>query len=144
MQPVANTFVGRSPATMLQRLGRGALSLLKPLGSLLPGRRVAPAASGRIMRPWRDDSFHAYPTVGLTPSRALSFIQQADGGLPQMQFELFSEMLQKWPRLAAVENTRRLALTGLDWDIAAAPHFGGDSSPESASAGILIGSVIKN
>ena len=123
MQPVANTFVGVSAATMLQRLGRGALSLLKPLGSLLPSHRGAAAASGRIMRPWRDDSFHAYPTVGLTPSRALSFVQQADGGSPQMQFELFSEMLQKWPRLAAVENTRPLALTGLDWENLIEPYI---------------------
>jgi phage gp29-like protein len=55
--------------------------------------------------------------VGLTPSRLLAFLQAADAGTPQVQFELFSEMLQKWPRLAAVEATRRLALTGLNWEV---------------------------
>ena len=121
--------------TMLQRIGRGVVSMLRPLGSLLPHRNSSDAPTTRVIRPWRDDSFHSYPSVGLTPSRALSFIQQADGGLPQMQFELFAEMLQKWPRLAAVENTRRLALTGLEWEIAPALSHGsrqaGAPSPES-------------
>jgi phage gp29-like protein len=60
-----------------------------------------------------------YPTVGLTPSRLRSMLQTADAGTPQVQFELFSDMLQRWPRLRSVEATRRLALTGLDWEIAA-------------------------
>jgi phage gp29-like protein len=60
----------------------------------------------------------------LTPSRLLAYLQAADAGAPQTQFELFSEMLQKWPRLAAVENTRRLALTGLDWEVVPADGAG--------------------
>lgn len=91
---------------------------VRKLGSLLPPRRKAAPRPERLIRPWREDAFHSYPTVGLTPARALSFLQAADAGGPQMQFELFAEMLQKWPRLAAVEATRRLALTGLDWEIA--------------------------
>jgi phage gp29-like protein len=65
----------------------------------------------------------------LTPARVLSFLHAADAGSPQMQFELFGEMLQKWPRLAAVEATRRLALTGLDWEVEAA-----DSSAQAVEA----------
>ncbi len=103
---------------MIRAARRRLFGLFKSLGSLLPERdSSAGAASGRVVRPWRDDAARSYPSVGLTPSRALSFLQAADAGWPQLQFELFSEMLQKWPRLAAVEATRRLALSGLDWEI---------------------------
>lgn len=92
-------------------------NVFRALGSLLPRRTGPDAAPQRVVRPWREDYQRTYPTVGLTPARALAFLQQADAGAPQVQFELFAEMLQKWPRLAAVESTRRLALTGLDWDL---------------------------
>lgn len=91
--------------------------MLGALGSLLgPGGRRRRDA-GRLVAPWREDAARGYPSVGLTPSRALAILQNADGGAPEMLFELFRDMVQKWPRLAAVEATRRLALTGLEWDI---------------------------
>jgi phage gp29-like protein len=96
----------------------GWISVLKSLGSLLGGREPKPSDSRRIVLPWREDSLRTHPSVGLTPSRALALLQAADAGWPQAQFELFDEMLQKWPRLASVEATRRLALTGLAWDVA--------------------------
>ncbi len=111
-----------SPGEKLRR-PPGLGSILKALGSLLPGRarrRTAlgrEPAAGRVLLPWREDSLRTYPTIGLTPSRALSLLQTADAGSPAQLFELFREMLQKWPRLAAVEATRRLALTGLEWEI---------------------------
>jgi phage gp29-like protein len=92
-------------------------AVCRSLGSLLPGGSRQRRDARRVIRPWREDSFRSYPSVGLTPARALAFLQQADQGAPRLQFELFSEMLRKWPRLAAVESTRRLALTGLDWEI---------------------------
>ncbi|MCC6358531.1 MAG: DUF935 family protein [Phycisphaerales bacterium] len=103
---------------------------LARLGSLLaPARPRGPA--DRVVLPWRDDALRAYPSVGLTPSRALAMLQSADAGAPETLFELYRDMLQKWPRLAAVEATRRLALTGLEWDIAPARQRGnmGDRSP---------------
>jgi phage gp29-like protein len=106
---------------------------VKKLGSLLPRRRAETDARQRIIRPWREDTFHAYPSVGLTPARVLSFLHAADAGSPQMQFELFGEMLQKWPRLAAVEATRRLALTGLDWEIEPGQSSGRDASSGRAA-----------
>jgi phage gp29-like protein len=90
---------------------------LRVLGSLLPRGADRRRDASRLVRPWREDSLHAYPGTGLTPSRLRAFLQAADAGRPQLQFELFAEMLQKWPRLTAVENTRRLALTGLDWEL---------------------------
>lgn len=90
---------------------------LARLGSLLaPARPRSPA--DRVVLPWREDALRAYPSIGLTPSRALAMLQSADAGAPETLFELYRDMLQKWPRLAAVEATRRLALTGLEWDIA--------------------------
>lgn len=102
---------------MLKPARLRAAAVLRALGSLLPPRSDRRRPENRLIRPWREDSLRSYPTVGLTPSRLLTFLQTADAGSPQTQFELFREMLQKWPRLAAVEATRRLALTGLDWEI---------------------------
>lgn len=92
-------------------------TILGALGSLLPAASRRSFSKDRVIHPWRDDSQRTYPSVGLTPSRALALLQSADSGSPAQLFELFSEMLVKWPRLAAVEATRRLALTGLEWEI---------------------------
>jgi phage gp29-like protein len=110
---------------MLQLARRQLAGVFKRLGSLLSGD----AGSGRggvLVRGWWPDVQRSYPTVGISPKRLLSYLQAADAGRPQMQFELFDEMLAKWPRLAAVESTRRLALTGLDWEVVpAAPPGAG-------------------
>ncbi len=102
---------------MLEYTRKRLVAVFKSLGSLLPVSPSRPPATNRIINPQPADYARQYPGAGLTPARLRSFVQAADAGDPQMQFELFAEMLQKWPRLAAVENTRRLALTGLDWDI---------------------------
>ena len=116
----------------LAEIGKKIARKRRRLGSLLPGSRGSAAREsvGRVVRPWRDDSFHAHPSVGITPSRALAYLHSAEAGYPQMQFELFGEMLQKWPRLAAVEATRRLALTGLEWEVRPA-RGGGDGRREA-------------
>ncbi len=123
-----------------------SVAVFRTLGSLLRRRRAAPAA-GRIVRPWRADAERQYPGVGLTPARLRAFLQAADAGLPQMQYELFSEMLEKWPRLAAVEATRRLALTGLDWEIVPATEPGpgpatGAGEPDDLPAGATPGASV--
>ncbi len=99
-------------STKLERV-IGAVGALVPLG------RQRRRMTERVIVPRREDFERAYPSIGLTPSRVLAILQSADHGAPQLQFELFGEMLQKWPRLAAVEATRRLALTGLEWEIVA-------------------------
>lgn len=109
---------------MFAAAGSTLRSILKSVGSLLAGsadqsNTRASAADARLIQPWRDDSLRSHPSVGLTPARALAFVHAADAGRPAELFELYDEMLQKWPRLAAVEATRRLALTGLEWDLAA-------------------------
>lgn len=118
---------------MLHTTAQRVAAAFRALGSLLPRGSERRRDASRLVRPWREDSFHAYPSVGLTPSRLRAFLQAADGGSPQMQFELFAEMLQKWPRLAAVENTRRLALTGLDWEVVPAGDLAGTAEAEQAA-----------
>ena len=99
---------------------------LQRLGSLLPRflRGAGTGDAGRILRPMRSDAATLHPTVGLTPQRALSLIHAADSGQPESLFELYGEMLQRWPRLSAVEHTRRLALTGLGWELEPARNLG--------------------
>lgn len=121
---------------MLQPTRPRAVAVLRALGSLLargPDRRRATA---RLIRPWRQDSAHTYPTVGLTPGRLVAVLQAADAGFPRTQFELYAEMLQKWPRLAAVENTRRLALTGLEWEVLPPP--GAEQGPTRADMAVEV------
>ena len=115
---------------MLQEARKRIVGVFQALGSLVGSPSSAALDARRVVRPWREDSLRTYPSVGITPSKVLSFLQAADAGWPQMQFELFGEMLQKWPRLAAVEATRRLALTGLDWEITPTT-VGGESSTNS-------------
>ncbi len=117
----AHHAAGRGRMRLVQATIPVLTSVLRRLGSLLPGPRRSRRRGTRLVRPARGDSQRGYATIGLTPPRLLSYLQAADAGAPHMQFELFAEMLQKWPRLAAVESTRRLALTGLDWEIVAAP-----------------------
>lgn len=114
---------------------------LQALGSLIGRGRARGGADARIVRPWRDDAFRTYPSVGLTPSKALTYLHAADAGQPQMLFELFSEMLQKWPRLAAVEATRRLALTGLRWDVVAGAAARGAGQGKAGAARLRTGRV---
>lgn len=106
---------------MLKSATRRLVSILQDAG-MLPGSQQGelppPGGNGgREVRSWAEDGYRLHPTVGLTPGRMLSILHAASAGSPQMLFELYGEMLQKWPRLAAVEQTRRLALTGLDWEV---------------------------
>lgn len=109
-------------------------AVLGALGSLLPRKAPSGASAARVVRPWRDDALRSYPTTGLTPARAVAILHAADAGFPQQQFELFDEMLQKWPRLAAVANTRRLALTALDWEVVPAVRRSSDSGAARRAA----------
>jgi len=104
---------------MLAGTTKNMRRLAARVGSLLPRRRARSDDRRRIVTPWRDDALRTYPSAGLTPARALALLHAADAGTPAQQFELYREMLDKWPRLAAVEATRRLALTGLPWEISA-------------------------
>ena len=69
---------------------------------------------GRVVLPRREDSVRDYPGVGLTPSRLMAILKEADDGSLAAPMQLFEEMEEKDPHLYSVANTRRLALTGLE------------------------------
>lgn len=80
---------------------------------------------GRIVTPLAQDSMREYPSVGLTPSKLAAILREADDGSLSSAMHLFEQMEEKDAHLFSVANTRRLALTGLDWQIVSASAFGG-------------------
>ncbi len=76
------------------------------------------------------DRWSGYPSAGLTPGRLAAIFREADWGLLRNQAELFEEMEEKDAHLAAVMQTRRLAVLGLDFQIEDASE-----SPEDKKIG---------
>lgn len=92
-----------------------------------PGQVVG---SGLLDR-WRD-----YPADGLTPAQLARILREADEGAPERALALFEQMEEKDAHLHSVANTRRLALTGLRWQVvsAAEVHDGVDRAAADAAA----------
>lgn len=63
------------------------------------------------------DKYSSYPSNGLTPVRLAEIFREADGGDVLRQAELFEEMEEKDPHLLSQLQTRKLAVTGLDFEI---------------------------
>ncbi len=63
------------------------------------------------------DRWSAYPSVGLTPRGLASIFQEADLGAVRRQMELFEEMEEKDAHLAAILQTRKLAVLSLDYEV---------------------------
>jgi phage gp29-like protein len=74
-------------------------------------------ASGRLIVPRKEDSIRDYPSAGLTPSRLAAILREADDGSLATAMELFEQMEEKDAHLYSIANTRRLALTGLEWQV---------------------------
>lgn len=66
-----------------------------------------------------NDKFSTYPSNGLTPRRLARILRSADGGDVHEQMELFEEMEEKDAHLFSQMQTRKLAVTGLDWKVQA-------------------------
>jgi phage gp29-like protein len=75
---------------------------------------------GRVAVPRAEDSVRDYPGAGLTPSRLSGILREADDGSLDTAMQLFEEMEEKDAHLYCVANTRRLALTGLPWEVVSA------------------------
>ena len=77
-----------------------------------------------VLTPRRaEDSVRDYPSAGLTPSRLSAILREADDGSLATPMQLFEEMEEKDAHLFAVANTRRLAVTGLSWEIVSAAEL---------------------
>lgn len=64
-----------------------------------------------------NDKFSEYPSNGLTPRRLARIFRDADEGNVRAQMELFEEMEEKDTHLFSQMQTRKLAVTGLDWEV---------------------------
>ncbi|MCH8251060.1 MAG: DUF935 family protein [Planctomycetes bacterium] len=85
-----------------------------------------PPKNGRLVFPRKEDSIRDYTSAGLTPSRLLAILREADDGSLSSTMQLFEEMEEKDAHLFSVANTRRLALTGLEWQVVSASDGVGD------------------
>lgn len=63
------------------------------------------------------DRFSSYPSHGLTPVKLARILREADEGSITAQMELFEEMEEKDPHLFSQLQTRKNAVTGLDFEI---------------------------
>ncbi|MCO6437847.1 MAG: DUF935 family protein [Phycisphaerae bacterium] len=88
--------------------------------------------SGRLLLPRPEDAQRDYISAGLTPARLLAVLAEADDGSLAGPMQLFEEMEEKDAHLYCVANTRRLALTGLEWRVVSAAEF--DDSVDRAAA----------
>lgn len=64
-----------------------------------------------------NDKYSTYPSNGLTPKRLARIFRSADDGDVYEQMELFEEMEEKDTHLFSQMQTRKLAVTGLDWEV---------------------------
>jgi phage gp29-like protein len=78
---------------------------------------------GRMIVPRKEDSVRDYPSAGLTPSRLAAVLREADDGSLATAMQLFEEMEEKDAHLYSVAHTRRLALTGLPWEVVSATEL---------------------
>lgn len=63
------------------------------------------------------DRWSTYPSKGLTPEKLATCLREADGGNIYRQMELFEEMLEKDAHLFSLFQTRRLAVSGKNFEI---------------------------
>ncbi len=86
-----------------------------------PAPAPAPAPQGQLVIPSaRLDGFRQTVADALDLRRLSALLRSADSGRLSDGLLLFEEMEQKDANLRSVADTRRLALTGLDWEVVSA------------------------
>lgn len=96
------------------------MGMLRRVVNALRGGDVPRPVEGRVVVPRAEDSVREYPSAGLTPSGLASILREADAGSLSSAMALIEQMEEKDAHLFSVANTRRLALTGLEWEIISA------------------------
>lgn len=64
-----------------------------------------------------NDKYSSYPGNGLSPVRLAQIFREADSGDVLRQMELFEELEEKDTHLFSQMQTRKLAVTGLEWEV---------------------------
>jgi len=100
------------------------------------GGQVSQPRPGQIVRASPQDTWRDYPADGLTPGRLASILKAADAGDLQAAMDLYEQMEEKDAHLFCVASTRRLALTGLPWQVVSAADVadGIDRGPADEAA----------
>ncbi|MRR15690.1 MAG: DUF935 family protein [Deltaproteobacteria bacterium] len=83
------------------------------------------------------DRYDSYPSQGLTPQRLAAIFKDADQGHLDRQAELFGEMEEKDLHLGGILQTRKLAVSGLEWDILPASESAEDKKIAQAAAEMI-------
>lgn len=83
------------------------------------------------------DRYGSYPSQGLTPQRLATIFKEADQGDIGRQAELFEEMEEKDLHLGGVLQTRKLAVSGISWDILPASESAEDKKIAAAATETL-------
>ena len=83
------------------------------------------------------ERWSTYPSVGLTPNRLAEIFREADQGDVYRQMELFEEMEEKDAHLAALLQTRKLAVLGKDYEVL--PY---SKNPEDQAIAEFVGEVV--
>ena len=82
--------------------------------------QVARPRPGQVVTAEALDTWRNYPADGLTPARLVAILRDADEGAVEQALALYEQMEEKDAHLYCVANTRRLAVTGLRWQILSA------------------------
>jgi len=83
------------------------------------------------------ERWSSYPSVGLTPPRLAEIFRDADQGDIYRQMELFEEMEEKDAHLAAILQTRKLAVLGKDYEVL--PYA---KTPEDEGIAAAVGEIV--
>jgi phage gp29-like protein len=89
-----------------------------------------------LLKRRREDAWREYPADGLTPNRLVAIFREADAGSLSAQMALFEQMEEKDAHLFSVANTRRLAVTGLPWEIVSAAQMPGWGAARSVARSV--------
>jgi len=94
---------------------------------------ASPPRSGVLVGRHPADLWREYPADGLTPQKLLAVMRSADAGDLSTQMALFEQMEERDAHLFSVANTRRLAVTGLPWEVVSAAEMPGWRSGNGAA-----------
>ncbi len=83
------------------------------------------------------ERWSTYPSVGLTPNRLAGIFREADQGNVYRQMELFEEMEEKDAHLAALLQTRKMAVLSKDYEVM--PYA---KTPEDEGIAAQVGEIV--
>ncbi|MBM4274583.1 MAG: DUF935 domain-containing protein [Deltaproteobacteria bacterium] len=83
------------------------------------------------------ERWRTYPSAGLTPGRLAEIFREADQGFVYRQMELFEEMEEKDAHLAAILQTRKMAVLSLDYEV-----LPDAKSPEEEKVADFVGEML--